>query len=270
MKYFKLMRTKHYIKNLMIFIPLLFSGHLLNVTAITTTSIGFLAFCLSASLIYIINDIKDVENDRKHPIKKKRPIASGTISIKQAYTLAAILTLIITMIYIIAPINKLSIIILIIYVLTNVGYSLGLKNIPIIDVVILVLGFLLRIIYGAMLCNIFVSDWLYLTILVFAFFMGFGKRRNELRKNYNYEFLDKIIYTFITLCITFYSLWAMASPSKYMIYTTFLLIIILLKYTLKLESDSFGDPVDMLLEDKILLIMCIIYTLVVVGLLYIV
>ena len=157
MKYFKLMRTKHYIKNLMIFIPLLFSGHLLNVTAITTTSIGFLAFCLSASLIYIINDIKDVENDRKHPIKKKRPIASGTISIKQAYTLAAILTLIITMIYIIAPINKLSIIILIIYVLTNVGYSLGLKNIPIIDVVILVLGFLLRIIYGAMLCNIFVS-----------------------------------------------------------------------------------------------------------------
>ena len=116
----------------MIFIPLLFSGQLLNIPSIVTTSIGFLAFCLSASIIYIINDINDAENDRKHPIKKKRPIASGAISITQAYTLVALLALIITMIYIIAPINKLSIIILIIYVLTNVGYSLGLKNIPII------------------------------------------------------------------------------------------------------------------------------------------
>lgn len=278
MKYLKLMRIKHYIKNLLIFIPLLFSGRLLETKLLIETIIGFISFCLMASIIYIINDIKDIEKDKNHPIKKNRPIASGKVSIKQAYILALILLIIIIAIYLLTPINKLSSIILLLYLIVNIAYSFGLKNVPILDVVLLVIGFIIRIIYGAFLGGIEVSKWLYLTILVFSFFMGFGKRRNELKKNnskgrevlknYNYEFLDKIIYMFLTLFIAFYSLWAMTVPSEYMIYTTFFVIIIVLKYSLKLESDSFGDPVDMLLGDKVLLVICVIYGMSVLGLLY--
>ena len=169
---------------------------------------------------------------------------------------------------------------MLVYLIINIAYSLVLKNIPILDVVLLVIGFIIRIIYGAFLGCIEVSKWLYLTILVFSFFMGFGKRRNELKKNdnkgrevlknYNYEFLDKIIYMFLTLFITFYSLWAMSVPYDYMIYTTFFVIIIVLKYSLKLESNSFGDPVDMLLGDKILLVICAIYGVSVLGILYLI
>lgn len=278
MKYLKLMRVKHYIKNLMIFIPLLFSGRLFETKLLLETIIGFIAFSLMASVIYIINDIKDVEKDKKHPIKKNRPIASGKISVKQAYMLVVILLIMIILIYCLSPINKISSLIILVYLFVNISYSYGLKNIPILDVVLLVIGFIIRIIYGAFLGGIEVSNWLYLTILVFSFFMGFGKRRNELKKNdtkgrevlknYNYEFLDKIIYMFLTLFIAFYSLWAMSIPSNYMIYTTFFVIVIVLKYSLKLESDSFGDPVDMLLSDKILLAICVVYAIFVLGILY--
>lgn len=278
MKYLKLMRIKHYIKNLLIFIPLLFSGRLFETKLLIETIVGFIAFSLMASIIYIINDIKDIEKDKNHPIKKNRPIASGKVSIKQAYILIIFLLITIVMIYLLIPINKLSSTILLLYLIINIAYSLGLKNIPILDVVLLVIGFIIRIIYGAFLGGIEVSKWLYLTILVFSFFMGFGKRRNELKKNdtkgrevlknYNYEFLDKIVYMFLTLFIAFYSLWAMTIDSDYMIYTTFFVIIIALKYSLKLESDSFGDPVDMLLNDKILLVICVIYGMSVLGILY--
>ena len=278
MKYLKLMRIKHYIKNLLIFIPLIFSKNVLDKNLFFITLLGFVLYCLTASIIYIINDIKDVEKDKLHPIKKNRPIASGKISIKKAYLLSFILLVIIILIYFLFPIPKISSIVLGVYLLINIGYSFGLKKILIVDVVLLVLGFILRIVYGAVIGNIEVSNWLYLTILVFAFFMGFGKRRNEIKKNktksrdvleyYNYNFLDKIVYMFLTLLIAFYSLWAMSIPSDYMIYTTFLVIIIMLKYTLNLEGDSFGDPVDMLLGDKVLLCVCVVYVIIVFFLLY--
>lgn len=278
MKYLKLMRIKHYVKNLLIFIPLIFSRNVLDKNLFFTTLLGFVLFCLTASIIYIINDIKDVEKDKLHPIKKYRPIASGKVSIKKAYFLSFILLCIIVLIYFLFPISKISSIVLGIYLLINIGYSFGLKKIPIVDVILLVLGFILRIVYGAVIGNIEVSNWLYLTILVFAFFMGFGKRRNEIKKNnskgrdvlkyYNYDFLDKIVYMFLTLLIAFYSLWAMSIPSDYMIYTTFLVIIIALKYTLNLEGDSFGDPVDMLFGDKVLLGVCVVYVIIVFLLLY--
>lgn len=278
MKYLKLMRIKHYIKNVLVFVPLIFSKQLFDLSLFTNILWGFILFCLTASIIYIINDIKDVEKDRKHPVKKNRPIASGSVSKKEAYGLILILLIGIVIIYLFTDINKLSSIVLILYLIINIAYSNGLKNIPILDVVILMLGFILRIIYGAFLGEIEVSKWLYLTIMVFAFFMGFGKRRNELKKNtdksrvvlkyYNYDFLDKVIYMFLTLFITFYSLWAMTIPSDYMIFTTILVIIIILKYALNLEKDSFGDPVDMLLGDKVLLIICIIYAFSIIGLLY--
>ena len=278
MKYLKLMRVKHYIKNLLIFIPLIFSKNLFNIDLLLTTFLGFIVFSLVASIIYIINDIKDIEKDKLHPIKKNRPLASGKVSLNESYILITILLIVIIFTYLLTSLNKISILILAIYLIINIAYSFGLKNVPILDVVFLVIGFILRIIYGAFLGNIEVSRWLYLTILVFSFFMGFGKRRNEMKKNknksrnvlkyYNYEFLDKVTYMFLTLFIAFYSLWAMSIPSEYMIYTTFLVIIISLKYILNLENDSFGDPVDVLLGDKILLIICFVYVISVFTLLY--
>ena len=207
--YLKLMRVKHWIKNFLIFLPLIFSKNLFNTNYYLILLIGFLCFSLTTSIIYIINDIQDVEKDRKHPKKKERPLAKGIISIKAASIFA--IGLAITIILLLWLLNFYTnntiylIVILLAYVVLNILYSIKLKNVVIFDVVILVSGFLLRVLFGSLLTNIPISNWLYLMIIFCAFYLGFGKRRNEyikhkgeetreVLKSYNKEFLDKNMY----------------------------------------------------------------------------
>ena len=215
----KLIRVKHWIKNLLIFLPLIFSGNLLNKNYLITTILGFLSFSLAASTIYIINDIKDKDKDKLHEIKKNRPIASGKISISKAIIIAVVLFILSFIFCILATKNiwSLSYLYILIYVLINIGYSLKLKNIPLVDITIIVIGFLLRVIFGASLLNIAISNWLYLTIISVSFYLALGKRRNEIIKAgsksrtvlryYTKEFLDKNMYMFLAISIVFYSLW---------------------------------------------------------------
>lgn len=278
-EYIKLMRPKHYIKNLLIFIPLIFSSNLFNLSILKNNILGFVCFSLLASIVYIINDINDCESDKKHPIKKNRPISAGKVSKTQAVILAIFLILIIVSIYLLGRINIISSILLVLYLLLNILYSLGLKNIPILDVLILVSGFVIRVIYGSLITNVITSNWLYLTIISFSFYLGFGKRRNEILKNksnsrkvlmyYNKDFLDKVMYMFLGLFIAFYSLWSISVSSPYMIYTIFWVITISLKYSLDIEGESFGDPVDVLTNDKTLIVLCGLYGLTIFALLYI-
>mgnify|MGYP002577432518 FL=1 len=266
----KLMRIKHYLKNGLIFLPLIFNSQLFEIKPLLMTFYGFISFCLISSAVYVINDIKDVEKDRMHKIKKNRPIASGAISIKEAILLFIVLTISSLCINIFIIKEFSSILLISLYLILNIMYSLGLKNIPIIDVVILVSGFVIRVIYGASITSIEISKWLYLTVMSGSFFMGFGKRRNEIIKQgndsravlkyYTKDYLDKFMYACLVLTLMFYSLWSVdttttAKFGENMIYTIPLVMIIFMKYCLDIEGDSYGDPVDVITSDKVLMCM---------------
>lgn len=273
--YIKLMRVHHYIKNVLLFAALGCSGQLLNIEKLYSAIWGFLAFCMISSVIYVINDIKEREKDRIHPTKCRRPIASGKISVKSAYILAAILFLS-SMLYNYLVFRPLSSILLITYFALNIAYSFELKNKPLIDVTILTSGFLLRVVYGAVITDIAISNWLYLTVFVLAFYFSLGKRRNELKrtegsgqtrevlKHYSINFLDKNMYMCLGLANTFYALWCMDTATilhyrMNLIFTVPIVLLITMKYSMNIEGDSDGDPVEVLLHDRILLLLCLVY-----------
>ncbi len=286
-KYLKLMRIKHYIKNLLILLPIIFSGNITNIEILKIGFLGFISFSLISSVVYIINDIRDKEKDSKHPTKKNRPIANGSVSVKKACILGSILF--ISALVVAAIASKSNIypyIIISSYFIFNIAYSFGLKNIPIVDVAILVSGFIFRILFGSMITNIEISNWLYLTVITFAFYLGLGKRRNELirvnksdkvrdvLKHYNKDFLDKNMYMNLTLSIAFYTLWTIdqntikAIGSNNLIYSVPILILICMKYSLQVEGDSDGDPVEVLFKDKGLLLLSTLFSGILIFLIY--
>lgn len=271
MKYLKLIRIKHYIKNALIFLPLIFSGMMTNFELFVNTFLGALTFCFLSSTIYIINDIRDIENDRAHPTKRKRPIASGEIPVKTASIIAGIL-LIISFItnYCVARFDIMPWAYAILYFLLNIAYSMGLKNVPIADIAILVSGFLIRVLYGSVITGIEISNWLYLSVMSMSFYLGLGKRRNELARSsngssrkvlkfYTYGFLDKNMYMCLALTVMFYSLWSIdkvtvaRTGNSRLIWSVPLLILCCMKYSLNIESNSDGDPVEVILHDKMLI-----------------
>lgn len=277
-KYLRLMRVHHYIKNFLIFLPIFFSRRLCEVASLEQVIIGFFAFGFLSSIIYIINDIQDIESDRQHPVKCKRPLASGEIEIKKAVILIVSLAIIIILLGLSLNWKLSTWAMLFFYFLINIVYScMGGKNIPVIDVSILAAGFLLRVTFGASIIDVNISNWLYLTVTSMAFWMGLGKRRNEMRnmgnnanntrkvlKYYTYSFLDKNMYMCMSLMLVFYSLWSVDVitldnlSTKQLVWTVPLVIIIAMRYSMNIEKKGEecridGDPVEVLLGDKVLL-----------------
>ena len=285
--YLKLVRLKHYLKNILIFLPVIFGRKLFDIENIKNLVLGFIVFSSIASIVYIINDICDIEKDRKHEIKKNRPLASGKITLNEAKVVIMILSIISIVLggYLTIHTTLNGLIIPIIYMILNILYSKKLKNIPIIDVAILSSGFFLRVIYGAEITKIELSQWLYLTIIAFSLCLALGKRRNELVKSekyntrtvlsyYNYDFLDKNLYMCMGLGLVFYSLWTIDIDTvirfgnAYFSWTIPLVLLILLRYNLIIEGDSYGDPVEVLLSDRTLIFLCILYAMIVLGIIY--
>lgn len=271
-KYLQLIRIKHWIKNFLVFIPLICSG-LLNKSNILYTIMGFISFSLASSFVYILNDIKDIENDKKHPRKKNRPLPSGKISKKRAIVISLICLMVSFFITYIIHMNfkNLSLLFLIVYIIINLLYSYGFKNYAIVDIILLASGFVLRVYYGASIIGIKVSSWLFLTVMSASLFLGFGKRKKELINNkstrkvlkeYNEPFLDKFQYLCLSLTIVFYSLWTLDQGTTYLYFTIPLLITIFMKYSLILETNDEGDPTTVLYKDKSLLLLCLIYAIV--------
>ena len=283
--YLKLMRVHHYLKNILIFLPLVFSQNLFDFELLSKAIFGFFSFSILSSIVYVINDIQDVEKDRNHSTKCKRPIASGAISIRKAYILAVLIAVAgVILNYLACGSNLMAWLFVIMYIGFNFAYSMGLKNRPIIDITILVSGFLLRVLYGSAITSIVVSNWLYLTVIAMSFYLGLGKRRNELKnegsksrkvlKYYNHDFLDKNMYMFLGLTIVFYSLWCVdsATIARYsnnnLVWTVPLVMIICMKYSLNVEGESDGDPVSVLLKDKILIGLTLLYIIIVLLIIY--
>ncbi len=166
---------------------------------------------------------------------------------------------------------------LLLYLVLNIAYSLGLKNVPIIDIAILASGFVIRVFYGGFITDVVVSKWLYLVIITGSLYMGLGKRKNELiastdtrevLKHYNKNFLDKNMYVCLALTDVFYALWTFELPNDKITWTIPLFIIILMRYSLDVEGDSDGDPVEVILHDKVLIALGLIYAVCIFVLLY--
>lgn len=267
-----LMRPKHYIKNGLVFAALACSGRLFERGRFLAGVAGFAAFSLISSVVYIINDIRDREKDARHPTKRNRPIASGTVSVPEAWIMVAVL-LIAALGCNAAAFHVGSTFLLLLYLGLNLAYSFGLKNMPLVDVTILTAGFLIRVLYGAAITGIAVSDWLWLTVVAISFYFSLGKRRNELQKisggetravlaYYTPNFLDKAMYMCLGLANTFYALWCMDARTTEMYggvsltLTVPIVLLITLRYSMDVEGNSDGDPVEVLLHDKILLLLC--------------
>lgn len=286
-KYFiKLLRPKHYIKNLLVFVPLFFSKTMFqSVKPFLACCVAFLAFCLASSFVYVINDIADYKQDRNHYKKRKRPIASNIISKVEAAVVAFVLfSLTLPLIILLAGNSLLIYVSFYSYIIVNLLYSFWLKKYPIVDVFVLAYCYVIRVLFGALVVSVSVSGWLYLTIISASLFMGLGKRKNELQnsaydvreanKKYTLNFLEKSITIFSVLLISFYSLWvilvAKTDSNSILCYLTIpLVMFIFLKYNLNLDKNKDGDPMHVLLTDKLLIVAVVAFVAVMTIALYI-
>lgn len=276
---------KHWIKNLLIFVPCFFGMKLFELSIIYKTFIGALAFSLMSSVVYIINDLCDYEKDRKHPYKCKRVIASGAISKSKAKIIAVIIMLIsISLLWIANSYKFLSnaTLIYIIYFGLNIFYSVfKMKNIPLFDVCILASGFVLRVFFGASLNNIIVSSWLYLVIVFGALYLGLAKRRGELKdpkttekrsvlKYYSFDFLNQNMYMTLTISIVFYALWCAENPQyPGVLWSIPILVLIILRYNFLVEQEnSSGDPVEVISKDLPILCLGLTFVAYLFGIIY--
>jgi decaprenyl-phosphate phosphoribosyltransferase len=174
----KLIRPKQWLKNGFVFAPLVFAKELFQPEPLLLTFRTFAMFCLTASMVYIINDTIDVEADRAHPKKKYRPIAAGTISIPVAYGILVLLLGLDILLAIGMPDKFL--LLLGTYFLMNIAYTFKLKEVFLLDVFVIAAGFMLRVLGGAYAINVYVSSWLILCTLFISLFLGFAKRRGEI------------------------------------------------------------------------------------------
>lgn len=272
---FKLMRPKQWIKNLFVLVPLLFSERFLLLGDIERSIATFILFCLISSTVYVMNDILDVENDRMHPKKKFRPIASGAVKVPQAIV-ALIVLLAVSLIGAYLLDFKLFIIILL-YLLNNIIYSFKIKHIVIIDVVSIAVGFVLRVGAGAVVIDVKLSGWIILCTFFISLFLGFEKRKNELVKlsdkatehrkildDYSEELLKQYSNISVACTIVCYAMYTFISykSNNYMMFTNIFVVYGIFRYKYLAEKKgSGGSPTEAVLSDINLLIAVALWAL---------
>lgn len=275
--YVKEMRIKSWLKNLFVFSPIIFSLELFDWYKLAEAIVLTVAFCFVSSSIYVLNDISDVNNDKKHEVKKERPIASGQMSISRAYVLMICLAVI--GLGMALWVNLPSFLYTLIYVVMNIFYSKWLKTKPLIDCFCIAIGFLLRVMVGGTIVSAGVSNWMFLTVLSLSLFMAFGKRRGELDiydggetrgvlDMYDMTFLNGVVFMCAGLTMVFYSLWAITQKSD-LVYTVPFVLFILIRYLLLVfKGWAEADPTTLVLSDKTLLVSGVILGIVMCIMLY--
>lgn len=271
----QLLRPLHWVKNLFLFIPFFLAGQLFHADKYPALALGFIALCLVSSSIYILNDYKDKEADRLHPKKRKRPLAAGTVSSNQALLLFGICLA--AGLFIAWRLDITFFLLVLVYFAMNVAYSLGLKNIAILDIFIVSLGFSLRIKMGGELSDLPITAWLNIMIFLLALFIAIGKRYDDLHLHadsglqirrsvtgYSVELLNIYLAMVSGVIIVAYILYTISPDlqarlgTHRLYYTTLFVIAGLLRYLqivyVKKES---GSPVRILFKDLFLRI-CIL------------
>ena len=284
--FFTLLRPKQYIKNIFIFLPLFFVGQVTNTELFVKASLAFVAFSLSASAVYIFNDYEDIKDDRKHPKKKYRPLASGLISKNFALSLMTIL--LIMGFSLMAIISLEALVILFIYVILNISYSLKLKRIALLDVTIIAIGFVLRLFVGSFAYEIPLKIWIVIMTFLLALFLALAKRRddvqiftksgNKMRKSvdgYNLQLIDGTMMVMSAVVIVAYLLYTTSQEiiekfqNENLYLTTLFVIFGLMRYLqITLVEKKSGLPTETILKDKIMQINLLLWVLSFVWLIY--
>lgn len=266
----KLLRIEQWSKNLFVFAPVFFAAKLNLFLEQPALLQSFLLFCFTASIIYILNDLRDVDSDRIHPQKKYRPIASGAITKPIALSIAGLLLLGIVGICVISHIPTLVIVLLACYFLMNIGYVYFFKKLALVDIVFIATGFILRILVGGAAADVYISKWIILITFTLAMFLAIGKRRNdfivggdnlnELRKSltgYNLALIDIVLVQVSSICIICYIMYTVSEDvirrmhSDYLYITALPVIFGFLRYfQLIYVYNNSGSPTKILLKDR--------------------
>lgn len=269
--YIKLLRPTQWLKNLFILLPLFFDFKITNVPLLYTSILAIFFFSLITSSVYIFNDYHDRDEDKKHPQKKTRPFASGKVSIKKAFILMA-------MLFVIGCvgswlINPSMLYLVLLYSLINILYTLKLKLISLIDIVIIGIGFVIRLLIGAVVTGLTLSHWIITMIFLLALFISIAKRRDDMsifvnegnitRKviaGYNMEFLNSAMVLSASAVIVFYIIYTV-SPEIIMkvhtdklYFTSIFVVLGILRYLqIAFVENNCGSPTYILIKDKFIL-----------------
>jgi len=275
--YIKLLRPKDWAKNLFLFVPLFFAGDLFDWSKILLVAVGVFCFCCVASSIYIINDYRDREDDRKHPVKKFRPLASGVVSPAIALVMFAVLLLagLALAFYLDIPFAFL----LAAYFVMNMGYSFGLKNVSILDIFIVAIGFAIRVKAGGVLADVDVTTWLNMMVFLLALFMAIGKRRDDVllsessgmhmrkvMKGYTVEFLNSLLALVSGIIIVAYFMYTLSDrmiakhQTARLFYTGVFVMAGIMRYLqiIFVQKDA-GSPTKILFKDRFIQIVIILW-----------
>ena len=271
-KFFSLLRPHQWLKNIFIFLPLFFDKKLLHGESLVAALWAFIAFSLAASSIYCLNDIMDIESDKKHPKKRLRPLASGKIKKSQAYAIMAMLIVASITIASLAFESQKLLGIIAVYIIINIGYCIRLKHIAIVDVFIIASGFCLRVAAGGVATDIWISQWIILETFLLALFLAFAKRRDDVvlfnrdgskaRKNinrYNLDFLNNGISIVATMTMMCYIMWCVSDEviqrmGTNLLYITavFALMGVMRYLQITMVDNKSGSPTKILLKDRFL------------------
>jgi 4-hydroxybenzoate polyprenyltransferase len=270
---FKTLRINNWVKNFIVVLPVFFAGKILklNNTELLNLFHVFVAFCLASSFIYIINDLKDIEKDKLHPTKSKRPIASGSITRLQIAMLVFSLILLSTLIAALMPFK--AFIFIIGYVILNLFYCFGMKNIAIIDVSSISLGFVFRVLAGGFVTNTTTTHWIIILVFLLMFSIAIAKRRDDLvitknntmlfrkaQSDYSIEFIDIAKTISFTITLMAYIIYSVSEDvinrfdSEYVYITSLPVFLGIMRYIqLTVVFKKSGSPVDLLLKDKFII-----------------
>lgn len=274
-----LLRAAHWAKNLFLFVPLFFAGKIFDLVKIQNTIWGFVAFSLAASAIYILNDYKDIEKDRLHPVKRYRSLASGKVSIPVALTLMGICSILGLVVGWYCGDKFL--IILVIYLGLNAAYSFGLKNISIVDILILATGFILRVKGGGITAQVDISQWLMVMVFLLAVFLALAKRRDDVLikqdsgqlvrqsvAGYNLDFLNMGIAVVSAVIIMAYLMYSLSPDvikhlgTYRLYYTTVFVAAGLMRYLqLIFIKGDIRSPTRVLYKDRFIQICIVLWVL---------
>ena len=256
------LRPKQWTKNAFVFAAILFSRHLLEFPLLVKTIQVFIIFCLLSGSTYLVNDLVDRERDRLHPRKKNRPIAAGLLAPLPA-TVAAVIALAGSLFWAFALSWQVGLVSLV-YALQTLAYSFYLKDMVIIDVFVVALGFVLRVAVGAAAIMVPVSAWLFIAVILLALFLALCKRRNELISldnaaahrgilaDYSVGLLDQMIATVTSATVVVYAIYTfIGAQSTYLMYTVPLVLFGICRYLyLTYRCQGGGEPESLVLRDK--------------------
>jgi 4-hydroxybenzoate polyprenyltransferase len=268
----KSLRVQQWIKNFFVFAPLIFSQNVFNLPLLIKSSLAFVLFCLLSGAAYILNDIQDLEEDKLHPVKSKRPLVSGKV--KKNHALIACVFLVLFSLIGAYLLNVHFFIALLIYFILQIAYSGWLKHVVIIDVFLIATGYLIRVIAGGLAIEIQLSPWLFICTILIALFLALSKRRHELvlldknaeihraiLKEYTPQLLDQMISVVTASTVISYCLYTVSSETvakfgtKNLLFTVPFVLYGIFRYLyLVHQKDEGGSPEALIIKDKPLLV----------------